>query len=275
MAWKKEELIPEIPAHDLDYGVSLVASKHSDARVVKLIVGSETFYIKQYERNLNKRKRALFSDGVQALKMERERLVRLKKQGVPVPDVLRHDNDRIVLSDCGTDLRTIFFSERYDHDARQQICFKAGCALAALHVSGLALGRGRPKDFCWDGQRIAFIDFEMDPESFDAQRNGAKNLWKFVFYAFSNSFELRRDGFIEAASFMRGYLSVPHPSTTAAVHEAHVQAKRKWLRAAFTVPVAFLTGPAKAKRYKAASASFVLFACGFPARPAEKALHTQ
>jgi len=90
----------------------------------------------------------------------RERRVHrdLLELGAPVPPILAESDSYIVLADSGPSLEVLLADA--DPAERLRAFHAAGVALARLHGAGLAHGRPLPRDLCWDGAQITFLDFE-------------------------------------------------------------------------------------------------------------------
>ncbi len=98
--------------------------------------------------------------GDPARSFERERRIHrdLLARGAPVPPILAEADSYIVLPDSGPTLEALLADA--PPDERLRAFRAAGAALAGLHAARLAHGRPLPRDLCWDGERITFLDFE-------------------------------------------------------------------------------------------------------------------
>ncbi len=267
MAKRHVDEILTVSALKLEQGVQNVRKNHPDARVTKLVVGKHVYWMKQSERHETVKKRLRKGCGTEALRRERANLKELAARGVPVPDVVAFDDDYLVIADCGLTLNDLFLSPDYRGEDGVRAFFEAGRALAKLHGQGLALGRGKAKDFCWDGQTVRFIDLEESPAAFDPQSNGRTNLVNFVFHTFFAAFQLQRDVYAEARAFLRGYAADGSDATRQTLEYASRWARRRWWMAALSIPVGFLRPLGRAPDFKATAPTLILLAYPVPDRP--------
>lgn len=100
---------------------------------------------------------------MESLLSEANRLKRFAAASIPVPEVLDVATDHIVLSDCGSQLRTVLTGITNQKEQRA-VLERAVANLAALHAAGLVHGRPHLKDMTLgeDGQ-IYLLDLEEDP----------------------------------------------------------------------------------------------------------------
>lgn len=251
--------IPDVHAESLDQGIERARNEFPHIRVVRLTCCGEIYFFKRVLSSKNKEEGPTSPTDTQLLDTEAKNLSWLREIGVPVPEIIARDSQFLVLSDRGFDLRQIFFSKDYDPEYGIKVCFEAGRALAGLHIKGISLGRGRPKDFCWGHNAISFIDFEMSPQEFDAETNGAANLWTFVFHLFRDFAIVNRDGYKEAQSFLSGYLENAHPAPLAAMKAAGCWAKQQRWRALHFKLVAVVAPLHMSSRYRAMSPALRMF----------------
>lgn len=273
MAKRHVDEIMTLHALKLEQGIAKVREKYPDARVIKLIVGKTVYWMKQSERHESVKKRLRKGDGAEALRRERENLEDLDAKGIPVPKVVAHDTDYLVIADCGLTLNDLFLAGDYQLADGMNAFFEAGRALAKLHGQGLALGRGKAKDFCWDGQTVRFIDLEESPAVFDPNTNGRENLVNFVFHTFFSAFQLKRDAYPEARAFLRGYGADQQDWTRQTLDNAARWARRRWWMAALSIPVGFLRPLGRAPDFKATAPTLMLLAYpeNLPRQPSTKA----
>lgn len=114
---------------------------------------------------------------------ERAALHKLAALGAPVPPVIAEGPDWFALPDCGETLESILATQ--DHPARPDAFAAAGAALAGLHGLGIAHGRPHPRDLCWDGARIWFLDFERGGRTGAKPRHRAFDVMQFVLALYS------------------------------------------------------------------------------------------
>lgn len=118
--------------------------------------------------------------GAESLRQEAGRLREFKAKGIHVPDVLALDNDILVMSHLGPQLKE-FLEKETDPEIRLSMLKKAVKALADMHRSGLAHGRPYLRDMTWDGERIGFLDFEENPTAvMSLEAAQARDIWLFL-----------------------------------------------------------------------------------------------
>lgn len=255
----EDDEIYEMLAESVDDGVRKVKKILPEERVVKLCVNDRIYWLKQSERHSNLKKRLRKGDGVEALKRERQNLISLEKRSIPVPQVLSFSNEYLVISDCGITLSDLLKSPTYSSSEGAKAFFEAGRALGQLHSDGIALGRGKAKDFCWDGEKIYFIDFEESPKEFCAAKYGRKNLYNFVYYMYFSAFNHKRDVNIEVRAFLSGYTSIKDTNIIQTIKAIRSWAKRRWWLAAISLPIAFLKPLGRSPDFKAIAPTLILF----------------
>lgn len=154
------------------------------ARITPFEVDGSRYWLKQLEKDLNWRKRFTKGTSQATLDLERNTLKSLAKRGVPVPAIVYEGPDFLVLADCGPTLEDIVLAPGYRREDGLIAFAAAGRALAELHGQGLGHGRGKIKDFCWDGSRISFIDFETFVVDTAGGKSIRKELVAFVFHGY-------------------------------------------------------------------------------------------
>lgn len=100
--------------------------------------------------------------GPGALAHEAERLMVFKARGFHVPEVLAHNEQMLILSDAGPQLRA-WLDGSDDALSRKAALREATRALARVHSDNMTHGRPYVRDMTWDGVRIGFLDLEEDP----------------------------------------------------------------------------------------------------------------
>lgn len=260
MAKKHVDEIMSLSAPELEQGIDLVRKNHPEARVVKLLVGRNVYWMKQSESHETFKKRLRKGDGDVALLRERDTLLELSAKGIPVPEVVASADDYLVIADCGMTLNDMLFAPDYRTEEGVRAFFETGRAMARLHAQGLALGRVKTKDFCWDGKTVHFIDLEESPAALDPKTNGRVNLVRFVFYTFYLAFKLQRDVNAEARAFLCGYAAEPAGEIRQTLDAAHRWSLRRWWMAALSMPVGFLRPLGRAADFKATAPTLMLFA---------------
>ncbi|KAF0676128.1 hypothetical protein [Profundibacterium mesophilum] len=136
------------------------------ARVQRLEHEGRVIWIKRPERLAGLR-RLQKGDPARAFAAEMAGLRALAAAGCPVPDILDAGPAHLAVEDAGLSLAAILREGEGSAARRITVLAEAGHALARLHLSGHSHGRPAPRDLCWDGRRIVFID----PERYAAARN--------------------------------------------------------------------------------------------------------
>lgn len=126
-------------------------------RIEPVELGGRRYWIKRPEV-LSLRWRLQKGNPTRAFARERRIHRDLLARGAPVPPILAEAESYIVLPDSGPSLEALLTDA--SPDERLRAFRAAGVALAGLHGAGLAHGRPLPRDLCWDGTQITFLDFE-------------------------------------------------------------------------------------------------------------------
>ncbi|MCC5971357.1 MAG: hypothetical protein JJU15_15540 [Pararhodobacter sp.] len=247
-----------ISAHsEFDRELTETRARSAGMRVASFIVAGQRFWLKQVEHHESWRKRHTKGDSHQAFGREQDALRKMAVLGVPVPEIVAHGPDWIVLTDCGPTLEDMIRNEDYDHAEGLPAFEAAGQALAALHSAGLTHGRGKMKDFCWDGTQIRFIDLETDPAPFCPGTTGRDELVNFVYHCHFVAFQTGRDLSAELRAFVRAYGQGGHAEVFSA---ARAWARRRWWLGWLMAPVGWLTPDRRSPDFKAASPTLVWLA---------------
>ncbi len=153
-------------------------------RISRLATEGQFIWVKRPERPSGIRR---LQKGNPATAFERERnaLHTLHRQGVPVPGIVSEGPGYLAIRDCGMSLDNILRSRDFGTRDRARIFSKAGHALADMHARHLSHGRPSLRDICWDGRRIAFLDFERHAEHRNTRKGHVNDLLMFVFNAFA------------------------------------------------------------------------------------------
>ena len=133
------------------------AARPGAPRIEPVELGGRRYWIKRPEV-LSLRWRLQKGNPLRAFARERRIHRDLLARGAPVPPILAEDDSYIVLPDSGPSLEALLADA--PPDERLRAFRAAGVALAGLHAAGLAHGRPLPRDLCWDGTQITFLDFE-------------------------------------------------------------------------------------------------------------------
>lgn len=150
-----------------------------DFRVKSFEYDGATYWIKKPE-SLPMRMRLQKGDAARAFLKERRALRDLARLGVPVPAIVAEGENYFVMKSGGTSLNSLLTKRQLTADARLNAFSAAGRALASMHNKGLCHGRPSLKDILWDGQAIAFIDFERSSGSRTTERGPAMDVLFFV-----------------------------------------------------------------------------------------------
>jgi len=133
------------------------ASRPGAPRIESVDLGGRRYWIKRPEV-LSLRWRLQKGNPARAFARERRIHRELLARGAPVPPILAEAESYIVLPDSGPSLEALLTDA--SPCERLRAFRAAGAALAGLHGAGLAHGRPLPRDLCWDGAQITFLDFE-------------------------------------------------------------------------------------------------------------------
>jgi len=239
-----------------EFGDSLaqVLGETGRQRVAAFDTGGRRFWVKRVEVHRNRLRRLIKGDPRQALSREAATLRRLAQRGVPVPPVAAQGEDYLVLGDVGSTLDDLLADRSRDRDQVVAVFRAAGRALADLHGRGLGHGRAIPKDFCWDGHSIAFIDFEVESGRFDPAHDAGREIVQFLFGTYRIAIRQGRDLSPEIAGFITGYREAGNP---AALAGAQRWARRRWWWIPLIAPFAWLKPPRKAADLKAVAPALI------------------
>ncbi len=93
---------------------------------------------------------------------EVQALLYLNQKGAPAPNVLCSGPDFLATEDVGDTLQSLVINKGAEtpESEKEHLLFEAGRALAHLHSLQLYHGRPALRDICWNGECIAFIDYE-------------------------------------------------------------------------------------------------------------------
>lgn len=133
------------------------ASRPGAPRIEAVELGGRRYWIKRPEV-LSLRWRLQKGDPARSFARERRIHRDLLARGAPVPQIIAEADTYIVLPDSGPTLESLL--AKAPPEERLRAFHAAGVALAGLHGAGLAHGRPLPRDLCWDGTQITFLDFE-------------------------------------------------------------------------------------------------------------------
>ncbi|WP_148085636.1 hypothetical protein [Palleronia sp. THAF1] len=95
-----------------------------------------------------------------AFRTERSAHLRLSNRGLPVPRLLRHDDEAFVTADSGPNLQMLVRKGRLQPAEQHDALLAAATGLGVLHAAGVSHGRPGLKDICWKDGRVTFVDFE-------------------------------------------------------------------------------------------------------------------
>lgn len=126
-------------------------------RVQPLELAGRRYWVKRPEK-LRLRLRVQKGDSARAFRAEIAQIRRFAALGAPVPRILADAPGLVVLEDVGRPVS--FLLAQCPATESRAALLQAARALAGLHAKGLAHGRPRLRDICWDGARISFVDLE-------------------------------------------------------------------------------------------------------------------
>lgn len=218
-------------------------------RIAALEHGGRRYWLKQAERHESLRKRLTKGDSRQALRREGETLRKLAGQQVPVPEVVLEGPDHLLLSDCGPTLEDIARAPGFTPGSAVPGFAAAGMALGGLHAKDMLHGRASIKDLCWDGARIAFIDFEVRPGGRQGAGAAGRELANFVFRTHFVAQHAGCDLGRELQAFLDAYSKACLPAHLRAARR--LAAWRWWWMVPLAAPVVWLTAPGKAPDFRA------------------------
>jgi tRNA A-37 threonylcarbamoyl transferase component Bud32 len=155
----------------------------SPARVKRIEVAGRFYWVKAEER-LTLRMRIQKGSAQSAFAAERAALDILNEAGAPVPPVVAEGPGFFVTPDCGRPLRDLIRDRTLSPADRTLPFAEAATALARLHAKGLSHGRPAIKDICWDGRRVAFLDFERFAPARNRVRGHVEDLVILLFSTF-------------------------------------------------------------------------------------------
>lgn len=135
------------------------AARSGAPRIEPVDLGGRRYWIKRPEV-LSLRWRLQKGNPARSFARERRAHHALLARGAPVPPILAEAENYLVLPDSGPSLEAMLAENAATPAARRRAFRAAGIALAGLHAVGLAHGRPVPRDLCWNGEQITFLDFE-------------------------------------------------------------------------------------------------------------------
>lgn len=133
------------------------AQTMSDRRVATFDLNGQRYWLKRPEQ-VSGLRRLQKGDGQQAFRREINLLKSFQRKGAPVVPILAEEPGLVVMPDMGPALNVL--ASTVPDDEFATILQSAAIELAALHAKGMAHGRPRLRDICWDGTRICFLDLE-------------------------------------------------------------------------------------------------------------------
>lgn len=218
------------------------ALARNPARVQRIVHHGRAIWIKRPER-LSALRRLQKGDARGGFEAERAGLHALAAAGAPVPRILQEGPGYMAIEDAGAPLSVILRAEGGKFEGRTAILEAAGRALAGLHLAGLTHGRPAPRDICWDGARIRFID----PERYAPARNTAAGHAQDVLLFALGAHTVTQERRFEIDAALAAYRGAAGPALWQAV-----QARARWLPLLdrLTRPLQ-LRRPGKAKEFKA------------------------
>lgn len=132
------------------------------SRILPLSVEGRHYWLKRPEVHRTLIRRLQKGDPARALAADRAGLKRMAKQGLPAPRVLAEGPDFVLTEDVGPPVATLLRDPGTTDAERHAALGDAARALARLHHQGIAHGRPKIRDICWQRDRGAtLIDFEL------------------------------------------------------------------------------------------------------------------
>lgn len=139
-------------------GLIAHAARRDVPRIEPVRLAGHRYWIKRPEV-LSLRWRLQKGDPARSFARERRIHHDLLARGAPVPPILAEAEGYMVLPDSGPTLEALMRGAAPCGE-RLRAFEAAGAALAGMHGAGLVHGRPLPRDLCWNGERITFLDFE-------------------------------------------------------------------------------------------------------------------
>lgn len=128
-----------------------------DLRIQCFDLGGRRYWVKRPEK-LSLRLRLQKGDSARAFATEADLLMQFAAHGAPVPRVAARSPELLIMEDSGAPIsRLIALGSK---ESVTPVLTQAARTLAQMHAKGLAHGRPRLRDICWDGVRISFVDLE-------------------------------------------------------------------------------------------------------------------
>jgi len=151
-------------------------------RIRRIELDGTTYWVKHPEK-LSMRWRIQKGDPALALERERNAYHALAGRDLPVAECVDEGPDYLVVRDAGTPLSLVLGGVAPPEE--QDRALRAGAvALHRLHGAEVAHGRPSLRDMMWDGERIAFIDFERFGATPRLRKAKAMDLLLFAFSCF-------------------------------------------------------------------------------------------
>src|SRR5690554_432335 len=139
-------------------GLIAHAARRDVPRIEPVRLAGHRYWIKRPEV-LSLRWRLQKGDPARSFARERRIHHDLLARGAPVPPILAEAEGYMVLPDSGPTLEALMRGAAPCGE-RLRAFEAAGAAFAGMHGAGLVHGRPLPRDLCWNGERITFLDFE-------------------------------------------------------------------------------------------------------------------
>lgn len=132
------------------------------SRILPLSVEGRHYWLKRPEVHRTLIRRLQKGDPARALAADRAGLKRMAALGLPAPRVLAEGPDFVLTEDVGLPVATLLRDPGATDAERHAALGDAARALARLHHRGIAHGRPKIRDICWQRDRGAtLIDFEL------------------------------------------------------------------------------------------------------------------
>lgn len=157
-----------------------------DDRIRRIELDGTVYWVKHPEK-LSLRWRLQKGDPARALERERQAYHALSGRGLPVAECVDEGPDYLVVRDAGSPLSLVFCNPRVAPEEQERALRAGAMALHRLHMAGVAHGRPSLRDMMWDGETIAFIDFERFGATARLRRAKAIDLLLFAFSCYETA----------------------------------------------------------------------------------------
>jgi len=198
-------------------------------RLTRIQHEGRAYVVKMAEIHDSLRLRLMKGNPAAALAREVDLLRRFAARGARVAQVMAASADRVVLADHGPTVARMVRDGRAEPALLRQI----GRALAELHALGLAHGRPKLGDICYDAGQITFLDLEAGARLQARPRDQARDLFLLLHSVLATT----SGDHATAALVLEGYRVAGDPAVWQATQ---ARAKRLWWLQILARPGAWL-----------------------------------